>query len=467
MNPARSLLFLLLLLLLIPSRPADAREEIGPGDIVVLPLHGEVSPAMFMFLRRIVKEAESAKARAVILDMNTYGGRLDSAEEITNLLNRSEIPTYTYINTNAGSAGAIIALATEHIYMAPVSAIGAAAPIKSTGEDLGGTARDKTISYWSALIRASANRNKHNPDVGEAFMDKEKEVKIGERVISKKGSLLTLNAQEAAMRIDGKPVLAEGIAASVSEVVHKAGLQGDIVMIKPAGFERLAFWITKLAPILLLAGMLLAYLEFKLPGIGVPGFLAALCFGLFFLGHYFAGLAGWEVVALFVIGLALVLAEIFIFASTTILVGAAGVFLMLGAMLWAMIDRFPGQRFLPTGSMLVGPVMNLLIALAATIIGIALLARFLPRTSVYRRFVLSTDIPSGPSLHQAGRDFSGEAEVARGAAGTALTMLRPSGKARFGDQVVDVVTEGEFIAAESPVEVVSTDGMRVVVKARA
>src|SRR5436305_2718818 len=95
--------------------------------------------------------------------MNTYGGRLDTAADIVNALNQAKIPTYTFINANAGSAGAIIAIATQHIYMAPVSAIGAAAPILPTGEDLPTTAKEKTISYWSALIRGSALKHCHNP----------------------------------------------------------------------------------------------------------------------------------------------------------------------------------------------------------------------------------------------------------------------------------------------------------------
>lgn len=460
-----SLLFCATLAAAAPT--LQAKEDIRKGSIVVVPLEGEVSPPMFLFLRRVMKNAESAGASAVIFEMNTYGGRLDSSEEITKLLHRANLPTYTFINTNAGSAGALIALATQHIYMAPVSAIGAAAPIKSSGEDLGITAKDKTISYWSALIRGSANRNSHNPDVGEAFMDKEKEVKIGDRVIHPKGTLLTLTAQEATARYDGKPVLADGIAESVAEVVQKAGLKGEIVSVRPAGFERLAFWITSLAPVLLLGGMLLAYLEFKIPGAGIPGILAAVCFGLFFFGHYFAGLAGWEVAGLFVLGVVLMLAEIFIFAHSTILIGALGAFFMLGALLWAMIDRYPGQRFLPSSAMLIGPVMNLLIAIVATAIGIALLVRYLPRTNVYRRFVLSADIPSGPSLAGVPREFAAAANIAVGAMGVALTSLRPSGKARFDDHVLDVVTEGDFIAAETAVAVVSTDGMRVVVKRQA
>src|SRR5206468_10490542 len=129
-----------------------------------------------------------------------YGGRLDTATEIVNALNQIKIPTYTFVNTNAGSAGAIIVIATQNTYMAPVSAIGAAAPILSTGEDLPATAKEKTLSYWSAVGRGSAIKNGHNPDVAEAFMNKDKEVKIGDRIVHPKGTVLTLNAQEAAER---------------------------------------------------------------------------------------------------------------------------------------------------------------------------------------------------------------------------------------------------------------------------
>ncbi len=189
--------------LVLPT-DAHAADTIHKGDVVVVPLRGEISLSLLMFLRRAEKLAESNGAAAIIFEMNTYGGRLDAAEEITNVLNRATIPTYTFINTNAGSAGALIALATQHIWMAPVSAIGAAAPVLPTGEDVPLTERDKTISYFSALIRSSAKKNGHNEDIGEAFMNKDKEVKIGDRVIHPKGTILTLNAQEAAERIGGK-----------------------------------------------------------------------------------------------------------------------------------------------------------------------------------------------------------------------------------------------------------------------
>ncbi len=461
----KKLSILVLIAVLSMLEIGQAREVIHKGDVVVVPLRGEISPSLLMFLRRAEKVAESSGASAIIFEMNTYGGRLDSAEEITSALNHATIPTYTFINSNAGSAGSLIALATQHIYMAPVSAIGAAAPVLPTGEDLPLTQREKTISYWSALIRSSAMKNGHNPDVGEAFMNKDKEVKIGDRVVHAKGTLLTLNAQEATEKFNGKPLLADGIADSVVDLMQKAGLKGNAISLGPTGFEQLAFWITALAPLLLLGGIIGAYLEFKIPGATMPGIISAICFALFFLGHYLAGLAGWEVVTLFVLGLVLVIIEILFFAHSTIVFGVVGVFLILASLFWAMIDRYPGETFFPTGRALAVPLLNLFLALIGAAIVIALLARYLPRTSVYRRFALLTSNPPGPSLAGVPREFATALDLEPGTEGVSMSILRPSGKARFADRVVDVVTEGEFVAPNTLVTVVRRDGMRVVVKA--
>lgn len=461
----KTIRWLLLFLLAAAQTVRAAEPKIDRGDVVVIPLQGEISSALVLFVRRGVKAAESAGASSVIFEMNTYGGRLDAAEDLTTVLNHITLPTYTFINTNAGSAGAMVTMATKHIYMAPVSAIGAAAPIQASGEDLPKTAQEKTISYFSALIRGSAQRNGHNPDIAEAFMNKEKEVKIGNRVVHAKGSLLSLNAQDAIEKINGQPLLADGVADSVADLIKKANLKGEVVSIDPGGFEQLAFWVTKLAPLLLLGGIVCAYIEFKIPGFGLAGIASIICFALFFLGHYLAGLAGWEVVALFVLGLLMVLVEVFFFAHSTIVVGVVGVFLMLGSLLWAMADRYPGQKLFPIGPTFAAPLLNLLIALVGSVIIGMLLARYLPRTSFYRRFALVSSNPPGPSLTGAPREFANAVALAPGMNGIALTTLRPSGKARFDDRVVDVITGGEFVAAQTAVSVVQTDGMRVIVKA--
>ena len=233
----------------------------------------------------------------------------------------------------------------------------------------------------------------------------------------------------------------------------------------PTGFEQLAFWITALAPLLLLGGIIGAYLEFKIPGASLPGIISAICFALFFLGHYLAGLAGWEVVGLFVLGVVLVIIEILFFAHSTIVFGVVGVFLILASLFWAMIDRYPGETFFPTGHALAVPLLNLFLALIGAAIVIALLARYLPRTSIYRRFALMTSNPPGPSLAGIPREFATAMDLLPGTEGISLSILRPSGKARFLDQIVDVITQGEFIPPNTSVTVVRRDGMRVVVRA--
>src|SRR4029078_11997467 len=167
---------------------------------------------------------------------------------------------------------------------------------------------------------------------------------------------------------------AEGIVDSIADLTRKAGLKSSIARIEPTGFEQLAFFITALAPLLLLGGILGAYLEFKIPGVMWPGVVSAICFALFFLGHYLAGLAGWEVVGLFVLGMVLVLIEIIFFPHSTIVLVVVCVFfficclflcvfLMIGSLLWTMIDRYPQQPLLPTGKMLAIPLLNMFIAL--------------------------------------------------------------------------------------------------------
>jgi membrane-bound serine protease (ClpP class) len=211
------------------------------------------------------------------------------------------------------------------------------------------------------------------------------------------------------------------------------------------------------------SGIICAYLEFKIPGASLPGIVAALCFALssWPLSGWPGGLGSRRP---FVLGVVLVLIEILFFAHSTIVFGVAGVFLILGSLLWAMVDRYPGETFFPTGQMIAIPMRNLFLAILAAMIAIIVLARYLPRTSLYRRFALMTTNPPGPSLAEAPREFATALALVPGMEGAALTTLRPSGKARFADHVVDVVTEGEFVAAETPVTVIQTDGMRVVVK---
>jgi len=436
--------------------------QIPEGAVVVIPLKGEVSQAQFFFLRRILKAGEAAHASAFILDMDTPGGELGAGVEILQALLQVKAPTFTYVNPNAGSAGALIALGTKQIWMAPVSAIGAAAPVMGGGQEIPETLGAKIVSYYSGYFRSAAENNGHNPEIAEAFINKEKAVKVGGREIDKPGELLTLSAQEAAEKIGGRPLLAAGIADSVADLARAAGLQGPVVAAEPSGFERLALLITTLAPLFLLGGIIGTYIEFKSPGFGVPGFVAAVCFLLFFAGHYIAGLTGMEVAAFFVIGLALVLLEL-IFIPGTVLLALVGTLLMIGSLLWAMVDYYPNTPQWPSTDLFLRPMVNLAIAVGLSGVIIYFLAAYLPKMPVLRRLVLTMNQPSGDSL-QMDEPGAARSPVRAGDRGRAVTLLRPVGRAEFHGEIFDARTEGEFFQPGSEVVALRVEGAEVVVE---
>ncbi|MEO8353946.1 MAG: NfeD family protein [Chthoniobacteraceae bacterium] len=429
------------------------------GKIYVAPLKTDVSEAQFFFLRRALKDAERANASAFIIDMNTNGGEVGAALDAMDALLQTKVPTFTYINPRALSAGAYISVATQQIYMSPTAVIGAAAPVTSTGENLPETMNDKSISVLSATIRAAAQKNGHNAEVADAFVDKKKEVKIGEVLISAKDSLLSLSAEEAARKIDGKPVLAAGIAPTLEAMIEMAGLHGEVIQVEPSGVEKLAVWITMLAPIFLVGGILGAYIEFKMPGFGLPGILSIICFGISFFGHYVAGLAGFEVVLVFALGVLLVVLEMFVLPGTFFL-GITGAFLMLGSLIYSMVDRWPSQPVWPSSEQLLQPMITLSQAGLLAAVAIAILAKVLPHTPLYQKIVLQSSVPTGhvDELTDTG------VPIAVGMTGTAQTVLRPSGKATFDGRPFHVVSNGPFIEPETSVRVIDVRGARIVVE---
>ena len=437
----------------------DASAPAAVGPVFVIPLHGEVGPAQFYFLRRALKEAQRANASAVVLDVDTFGGRVDSAMEEMDALLTTRIPTIAFVNTKAISAGSLISLAAKRIYMHPNALIGASAVVGGEGEDLNATMKEKSTSMVVAKARGAAKASGHAEDIAEAFVRKESEVKRGDVTVDSKDTLLTLNAADAAKIYDGKPLLADGIAENLDAVMKAAGLTGTVRNIEPSGFESVAFWITTLAPLLLIGGIVGAYIEMKTPGFGFPGIVSLICFALFFGGHFIAGLAGWESVIIFAIGLLLVLGEIFLHPGTMV-PGLVGVLLMLGSLVWAMVDHWPGTPAIPSSEDLQRPMLNFVIALLGGGVFIAILAKFLPNTSIYRRLVLATASASGPAVTVPIVNL----ELHPGDIGTAATTLRPSGKATFRGEHHDVVTGGDFIPIGTAVRVISVDGMRVVVE---
>ena len=457
----RYFLWLALLAFVLPVSAAEKAME--SDSVVVVPVKGMVSEAQFFFLRRALKNAESVGAAAIILNMDTPGGDLKATEKIVQMFTSSPIPAYTYVNTNAGSAGALIAMGTKKIFMAPVSAIGAAAPVAGSGQEIPETMNAKIVSYYSGYFRSVAQKNGYHPELVDGFMNLEKEVKVGGEVINPKGALLTLSAQEAVREIGGKPLLAAGIAENIPALAKACGLKEDaIVFFEPSGFESIAQWITVLAPLLLLGGVIGAYLEFKAPGFGVAVVLSAICFMLFFGGHYIAGLTGMEMILLFAAGILFILIELIFFPGVVVL-ALGGSVMVVVALFFAMADFYPAQPLNLSFNTLKIPMWNLGAAMIASFAVIAVLAKFLPRIPIFRSLFLSSSAPAGASIANVMSELGMPANLFAGDRGRALTILRPGGRAEIKGGIFDVLTNGEFLEAGTEIQVLALNGANIVV----
>ena len=455
----------LLATLATPASPTAPAPELLPRRVAILPIREDIGEPLVYLVRRGVKQAMEEQAGLLVLDMDTNGGELTATEEIIKSVGQFKGKTATYVNDRAFSAGAFIAVATQDIYMAPQSVIGAAAPIMMTPG--GGVAempevmRAKMTSAVRALVRRTAEKNGHNVAVVEAMIDPNQELVLDGKTINKKGDILTLTDTETARPYGDppKPLLSAGTVESLDALIAKLGF-GDTprVRIEPTGAERLAFWLNSFNWLWLIIGVAGIYIEIKTPGFGLPGIVGISAFALYFLGSYVAGLSGLEWPLLFLLGLVLVLVELFLFPGT-ILIGLAGGLLMLVTVVMAMVDRYPGMPPLPSLPQLHEPLLDLLYAVFGSAVVILILGRFLPKTPIYRTLVTQT-----ASAMESVREQTQEQLLQLGREGVALSMLRPGGKAQFGDDILDVMTQGELIERGTRVRIVSHSGREAVVE---
>jgi membrane-bound serine protease (ClpP class) len=459
-NPsARTVLLLLSLFLSAPVQAQDRPAAAAPGPVYVLPIQKEIQKGLVYIVRRGVKDAMENNASALVLDMDTPGGEGQAMKEIMAIIAKFEPAdrTFTYVNKEAFSAGAFISAATRHIWMAPGAIIGAASPV-TLGQEGPKELPAKFVSGFAAVIRAAAEQNGHNPAVFDAMVNKQNGLKIDGREIVAKGDVLTLTTKEATQRVGRppQPLLADGVADTLESLIEKHVQPGaKIVRVEPTGFEEIGRFIVSISPLLMAAAFLLGYIEFKTPGFGIFGLLAAVCGLIFFFGHYIAGLSGYESLLRIVLGLALIAVELLIFPGT-FLPGLLGLGLLLFGILNTMVDRYPSDPVFPTLPQLHLPALNFALGLFGGIAAILLAARFLPRSPLFRPFELTTTSPQFQPL--------AEKPAPRGAHGETLTDLRPSGRASFDGRVYDVLADGDFIPAGTRVQAVGREGATTLVQ---
>jgi membrane-bound serine protease (ClpP class) len=437
------------------------------GTVYIIPIEGVIDNALLYVIRRGLNEAEEAQADAIIFDMNTPGGRLDSAEEILDMLRGLKTPTYTLVNPNAISAGAIIALATDHIYMTPGSKIGDAMPIMLSlfgdVQEMPESIEEKSVSYVAAMIRAAAQHRGHDPQLAEAMVRRDSEYKIGDEVIAKKGQLLTLTNKDAERRVgpEQRPLLSEGTVKDMDALLVSIGKsRAEQVILRVTETEKLARLIESLSVIILGLGLLGLYVEFKTPGFGFPGIAGIILLAIWFWGYNIAGLAGMEEIAIFLIGLTLLLIEI-LFIPGFGWAGLGGICLIVLSLLMAMVEYYPGEPWYPTFPKFRLPLTNFGLATILSAIGLLLVGRYLPRTSLFQKLVLQS-----ATLRQEGFSSSQDTTSLVGRPGTTETPLRPSGRARFGNDLLNVVTRGDFIEAGEEIVIAEGHGNRIIVERR-
>ncbi|WP_350342493.1 NfeD family protein [Proteinivorax tanatarense] len=401
--------------------------------VYVITIDGTIDNALPRTLNRAFNEAEMKGADLIVLEINTPGGYVRRAKEIRDTIVGSNIPVYAYVNNQAISAGAFLALSADAIYMTDAATMGDAEVIVGSQ-----TADEKALSDWDAAMRSAAERNGRDPEIATAMVRRESEIDG----LVQSGHLLTLTTSQAI-----EYGYCEGVYPTRAEMLKDLGY-GDhkVIEFTEAWAESFARFITSpyVGGILLSIGMAAFFIEIISPGFGVFGITGVTCFILFFAGHLIADLAQWEHIVVFILGLILILVDIF--AAGFGMLGIGGIALVI-------LSIFLTAETASDGFIMIA------ISIPFTILILVGSWKFISKSDVIKRLILSDreDVDKGYVASSKYDDLLGKK-------GVALTTLRPTGSAEIEGKRYDVMTEGGYIAAKEKVEVVKVGSNSIVVR---
>ena len=492
------IVMLALLLGLCPTQRATAQQ---PNDsVVVTRIEGPLAESMMATLSRACALAESEGARALIIEIDTPGGEVTLMERLARQIELCDVDAVAYVVNKAVSAGAYIAMSCNRIYTNERAEIGSSYPIVITPfglpqEALDENITEKHVSELRAKFRTMAQSHRRTglDALAEAMVDPDVEVLLvrhgrderpmtrGDyddllrregrqaatilRTLCPSGDLLNLTAQEAF-----DLGFSDGVVISRTEVLEALGLEAaTVIEIQASWSEKLVGFLENIHWLLLVAGLVLIYIEIKAPGFGVPGGLGILCLALVLFRNYLVGLAEFPEILLVVLGLVLIGLEIFLIPGF----GVAGIAGITCVALGVFFSFLP--FLVPEGPIEVDlfteTIRNLAIALVATLVGSYVLSRYvLPRTPILRSMILDTGVAPAtlegsassppPGISRA----SDSRPVNPGDSGSALSYLRPSGKVELDGRQLDAISEGDYIERGERVEVVRVESNHVVVR---
>jgi membrane-bound serine protease (ClpP class) len=480
--------------------PAAEAEDSTPG-VTLVRLDGDVDVGSQALISRAIRAAKSAGDATLLIDLDTLGGELDVLWAMQKQIDEAEkdgVATVTWVHDRAISAGALLALCSKRVYMSSSGTIGASAPVVAGPrgmEEPDEGVREKIVSYLRAQVTAMAERRGRPPALAIAMVDRNmgvRQVKIDgevrmitgdewdslresgtpvelQKTIVPRGELLTLTARPAV-----ELGIADGIADELKVVLEKLGIPDARVgdALTRSNSEKVVTWLTRLTPLLLLAGLVLGYLELKMPGFGLPGILSIVCFVLLLVGQYLAGLADIPHIVAVAVGAALVAVEVFVLPGTLWL-GIGGLLLIVGGLVLGSVgpgfdfgNAFDQRLVLDAAFRIIGSAVVALIV-------VMVLSRFLPKTPVLRRIVLapSADVAAfGGAMPESGAIGAlpgGLLAGAVGELGRVVTDLRPVGKVEL-DAHKGYEYEARSVGAVLPrgerVRVVEVSAARLVVE---
>jgi membrane-bound serine protease (ClpP class) len=406
---------------------------------------GEIDPRMAPYISRVVSDAENNGAEAIIFRINTFGGRVDAATQIKDAIIESRLLTIAFINNRAISAGSLIALSCRKICMVPGSSIGAATVVDQSGQKQS----EKYQSFMRSEMRSTAERNGRRTDIVQGMVDEN----ITVPGINDNNRLITLTSDEAK-----KYGIADTLVYNLNDCLSAFGLRdAQVIKVSSNWAEDLVGFLNQplISSILIMLGLVGIFAEIKSPGFGFPVIIGVISLLLFFGSSYILQLASIINIVLFIIGIILLLLEIFVIPGFAI-TGVIGILLIIGSIFLSLVGN--NLPFWDSGAVSKA-IIQLSASLLFAFILIYILAKFLPKSSAFSRLVLSNE----EKADQGFVSYPSEKELL-GLEGIALTTLRPAGSAEFKGQKYDVVADWEYIPKGNKVKVIRVEGIKVVVK---
>ncbi len=412
-------------------------------------IDAEIDPRTNRYSELALEEADEMDADIIILEIDTYGGAVNDADDIRTRLLEEERPVWVFINKDAASAGALISIACDSIYMAPGASIGAATVVVGT---TGQAAPDKYQSYMRSIMRSTAEANGRDPKIAEAMVDQEIEIDS----VTEAGKVLTFSTSEAI-----KHGFCEGEVKSIEDILKRNGVDNyKIIDFKLSLSEKIVrvFLNPIISGILILVIIGGIYFELQTPGVGFPLAAAITAALLYFIPYYLSGLAAhWEILIFFV-GVALLALEIFVIPGFGV-AGISGIVLIVSSLVLVMLNNDVFDFTFVKGGEITTAVITALSGLIASVVLMFFGGVRLTQTKAFQRISL---VDTQKRSEGYTSNFNQQSYL--GMKGVAYTVLRPSGKILINDELKDAFTRGEFIDKDKKVEVIDESGTSLKVK---